>query len=219
MVLFNQFGAKFLGAAFVVALAGCGGRAAVIPPQAVSVEPSALANPDTNPPKCKGQKGTGKYAGVSKETMKAGGGSLCVPSFGGWGGSLQYPDSGMNYDVALTSSTTAYDPKLFPPPGSQKAVFYLQYAFNGFPSFGTTIPKGKPLASTHLKPKKPYTVEGFEKIGSGLWTDLGSCSAIAAKSHYGGGISGAGEVLAGQFFREETGVIEIFKGELVSNKC
>jgi hypothetical protein len=206
-------------------LAACAGRTAVIPSQSVPVAPDALLGTgmdsihrDAAPPKCKSQKNTKQYASVASQKMNTKGSSLCVPSFGGWGGALQFPSTDMNYTVGLISSTKAYDPSLFPPAGSQKAVFYLQYKFSGFPQFGSALPAGKPLVSSHLAPNKPYTVEASENVYVG-WTPLGSCYSVAKKSLYGGEIAHAGAVLEGQFFRERSGVIEVFKGKLVSNAC
>ncbi|HXO16690.1 MAG TPA: hypothetical protein VN909_00835, partial [Candidatus Dormibacteraeota bacterium] len=130
----------------------------------------------------------------------------------------EIPSTDANYTVAMISSTKAYDPSLFPPAGSQKAIFYLQLQFSAFPTFGSTLPPGKPLVSAHLAPNKPYTVEANENVYVG-WTPLGSCYAVAKKSLYGGEIARAGVVFAGQFFRERSAVIEVFKAKLVSNAC
>jgi hypothetical protein len=121
--------------------------------------------------------------------------------------------------VELISSTKAYSPKLFPPSGSQKAIFYIQYAFKGLPEFGTALPRGNPIVSSHLAAKKKYSVQLWEKIGSGLWSSLAECYAVAQKSKYGGSIAGGGATFEGLFYREATGVIEVFNGALVSNKC
>ncbi len=209
----------------IALLAGCAGQTSFVPPQTSPVTPDALrgqgmdANrPDVAPPKCKNQKTTKQNASVASQKMSTKGSSVCVPSFGGWGGTLQLPSTDMNYSVAMISSTKAYDPSLFPPAGTQKAIFYLQLKFSGFPTFGSMLPSGKPLVSSHLAPNKPYTVEANENLYVG-WTPLGSCYAVAKKSLYGGEIARAGAVFAGQFFREHSAVIEVFKGKLVSNAC
>ncbi len=204
-------------------LAGCAGSAALVPQQITAIPPGGVAGlgavPSVvAPPKCKGQKNTKEYATVAKQTMKAAGGGLCVPAFGGWGGALQYPSINMGYTVALTSSTKAYKPSLFPPPGSSKPIYYLQYTFNGFPSFGGTLPKGSPLVSAHVSAKKKYTIQLWENVIVG-WSELSSCYAVAAKSKYGGALSKVGQVFAGQFYRETSGVIEVFGGQLASNQC
>ncbi|MGB8908826.1 MAG: hypothetical protein WCC84_08770 [Candidatus Cybelea sp.] len=214
-----------LGAvAAIVLLAGCADRAALIPAQSLSAAPSALSGlgiglPDVAPPKCKDQKNTKDYAKVAKEVMKLGGGSLCVPSFGNWGGALQYPATyNISYTVALTSSTKAYAGASWPPNGSQTPIYYLQFAFNGFPGFYPTLPKGNPLVSVHLAPKKPYTIQLWENVIIG-WSDLGSCYQVATPSKYGGALADGGSLFEKQTFLEMTGVLEIFKGKLVTNKC
>lgn len=208
----------------IALLAGCGARSgAVLPASAVpNILPGAGANAivaDAAPPKCKGQKNTKQYASVASQAMKSKGGSVCVPAFGGWGGALQFPSVSGTSSVSLISSTKPYNPALFPPPGSQTAIFYLQFSFSGFPTFGQNLPGGNALASTHVTPNKSYTVELTEKIGSGLWTPLAQCYSVAKTSQYGGGIPRVGAAFIGQFFREPNAVIEIFSGKLVSNKC
>jgi hypothetical protein len=209
-------------------LAGCTGGTPVSP-QSVSPGFSALpsfgpsaSGPDVSqPPKCKGQKNTKLYAVVATQNVKTGGGSLCVPAFGGWGGALQYPDLkySQSFTVKLISSTKAYASGTWPPNGSQTPIFYLQYAFSGFPSFGSNLPKGNPIVSNHLLAGKTYTVELWENVIAG-WTDLGSCYAVAKKSSkYGGQLSKAGGVFDNASYREGSGVLELFKGKLVSNPC
>lgn len=220
---------EFLGAVIATALlAGCAGQTAVVPPQTTSAAPSALANvginailPDVALPKCKGEKSSKLFATVQSEKMSTKGGTLCVPAFGDWGGSLQYPN--LNYSqsftVTLISSVKAYGSGPWPPNGSQTPIFYLQYQFSGLPGFGANLPKGNPLASSHLAFKKPYTVEIWEYNYGGLWTSIGSCYQVGAKSKYGGALSGVGAPWVNQFYRDKTGVIEIFKGELVTTRC
>ncbi|MBV8196513.1 MAG: hypothetical protein JO263_00125 [Candidatus Eremiobacteraeota bacterium] len=208
----------------VALLSGCGGQSAVMPSQAASFD-SAQRDmqgvlPDVvPPPNCKGQRNTKKYSYVKSQNMKAAGGSLCVPAYQGWGGALGYPSINQAYKVELISSTKPYNAKLFPPKGSQTPIFYLQYVFNGFPVFGTTLGASNPLESIHVTPKKSYTAQLWEKIGSGLWSSLAECYVTAKKSKFGGALGGIGAVFAGQFYREPSGVIEIFSGALVGNHC
>jgi hypothetical protein len=212
----------------IVLLAGCTSVTA-IPPQTVSSGSNALASfgssadrPDISvPPKCKGQKNTKLYAEVATQNVKTAGGSLCVPAFGGWGGALQYPDLkySQSFTIQLISSTKAYASGKWPPNGSQTPIFYLQYAFSGFPTFGSTLPKGSPMVSSHLLAGKAYTVQLWENVIVG-WTDLGSCYVVAQKSSkYGGQLAKVGGVFDNVFYREASGVLEIFKGQFASNKC
>ena len=211
--------------AAIALLAGCAGRGTLIPPQSISAAPSALSDLATGlkaaaPPKCKGQKNTKEYATVATDSMKKGGGSLCVPSFGDWGGALQYPQTygSAQYTVVLTSSTKEYSGPSWPPKGAQPPIFNLQLAFSSFPGFYPTLPKGDPLVSTHLVPKKPYTVTLWVNVIIG-WSNLGSCYQVAAKSKYGGQLADVGAVFEKQTFLEMNGVLQVSRGKLVTNKC
>jgi len=218
--------ARLLGALSAAALlAACAGNAANIPSQTAFNAPATLQNlsevfPDAAPAKCKGQKNSKLYASVAKEALKKKGGSLCIPSFGGWGGALQYPQTygTVNYAVALTSSTKAYSGGSFPPNGSLKPIYYLQMSFDGFPGFYPTAPKGNPLVSSHLEPNKPYTIELWVNLIV-AWSELGACYQVAAKSKYGGALASGGTLFEKQTFLEMTGALEVLKGQLVSNKC
>jgi hypothetical protein len=212
---------RFLGAVAVALLVGCAGQTAGIPPTA-GMELNVSAPDVSAPPKCKGQKNSKDYATSATENMKTAGGTLCVPEFGGWGGGLQYPN--LNYSqtftVTLTSSTTAYSGGNWPPAGSSKPIFYIAYAFDGFPGFGGTLPHGTPLESSHLATNGKYTVEIWEYDYGGLWTEIGTCYAAAKKStKYGGSIATLGAPWIHEVYKEKTGVVEIFKGALVSNAC
>jgi hypothetical protein len=211
-------------------LAGCASNSGAIPAQSSVAAPDVLSGLGPGPsapdakalPKCKGQKNTKDYAKVAKELLNLKGGSLCVPAFGGWGGDIQYPEQmgSAKYNVGLITSTKAYKGGNFPPAGSQKPIFYLQLAFNSFPGFYSTIPKGNPLVSSHLVPKKTYTVKlyvyyyalGWEQIGSG-------CYQVAEKSKYGGALPAVGGIFENVTFSEKNGVIEIFPGMSVSTQC
>lgn len=221
---------KLTAAAFAAAiLAGCAGNAAGIPSQTTFAAPGALPGsaldavaPDvTAPPKCKGQKETKDYATVASQGIKeVKGADVCVPAFGGWGGALQFPGTyNASYTVSMTSSTKTYTGGLFPPAGSQKPIFYLQFAFNGLPGFYSTLPKGGPLESLHITAKKSYTIlvsEYFYGLG---WSTVGECFQTAKKAKQGNGLAGAGTIFEKVTFREMKGIIEVFNGALVSNKC
>ena len=228
---FNRSGSQlwgFLVSAVAIGMfAGCASHSTLAPLPANLGSTNTLGHlgavaPDVSPPKkCKGQKNTKNYAEVAKEVLKADGGSLCVPVFDGWGGSLQYPQQygSYTYTVKLISSTTAYKGALLPPGGSKKPIFYLQIGFNSFPGFYPTLPKGAPLVSSHLKPKSSYTVELFEYFYGLGWSEEGSCYQVAAKSKNGGSLADAGAIFENFTFLEKNGALEIFEGALVSNQC
>jgi len=208
-------------------LAGCAGQSTLAPLPANLGSTDTLARlwadvPDVSPPqKCNGQKTTQFYAEMAKEVLKAGGGSLCVPAFKGWGGALQYPRQygSYTYTVKLVSSVTAYKGAMLPPRGTKKPMFYLQIGFNSFPGFYPTLPKGAPLVSSHLTPKKSYTVELFEYFYALGWSDEASCYQVAEESKNGGALVDAGAVFENLTFLEHNGALEIFPGALVPNKC
>jgi hypothetical protein len=207
-------------------LAGCAGQSTLTPPAnlgaADALQRLGVNVPDVSPPpKCKGQTNTKEYAEMAKEVMKMNGGSFCVPAFAGWGGALQYPQTygSYGYNVKLISSTTAYNGGNFPPAGSKKPIFYLQLAFNSFPGFYPTLPKGAPLVSSHITPKKSYTVELSEYLYGLGWSSAISCYQVAKKSKNGGSLAALGAVFKQLTFREKTGAIEIFAGALVTNQC
>lgn len=219
-----------IAAVAVAMLAGCAGNATAIPPQSTLTAPGTLpgatiggvVGPDvTAPPKCKGQKQTKYYATVAKQDLKESKGTaVCVPAFGGWGGGLQFPGTyNVSYTVSMTSSLKAYKGGLFPTNGSQTPIFYLQFAFSGFPGFYTSIPKGTPLESTHLLAGKPYTILVLEYFYALGWSTVGECYQTAKKATHGNGLAGAGTIFEKVTFLEMHGILEVFKGELVDNKC
>ena len=221
---------KSLAATIGVALlAACASYSSSLPTQPAFTAPAGLHDFVSNsigsdvsaPPKCKGQTQTKSYATVAKQSIEeVKGSSLCVAAFGGWGGSLQFPGTyNASYTVSMTSSTTAYKGGLFPPGGSHTPIFYVQFAFSGFPGFYKKLPKGNPLESTHLAAGKPYTIEILEYFYGLGWSEVGECSQKAKKAKNGNGLAGAGTIFEGVTFREQKGVLEVFKGALVSNRC
>jgi len=218
---------KLLGAAMAVAaLAACSGNSAAVPQNGLAV-PNVSSAVGSNPiapgvsapPKCKGQKNTKDYAVVASQSMPEKGGSLCVPSFGGWGGEIQYPEtqSSTKLTVSLTSSTKAYSGGRFPPVTG--AIFYLQWAFSYPAYFDATLPKGDPLVSSHLIPKQTYTVGLWVYYYALGWSSEVSCYQVAASSKYGGSLAEVGAVLENLELAERTGAIEVFKGKLTSTQC
>ena len=224
--LTGSTGRSPIAAAALALLAGCAGSGSVIPAN-VSPAPGSASSvdagdtiPNAGIPPCKGQKNSKKYSTGPTINMKSGGTSVCVPSFGGWGGGLQFPSVVPTpQTVRLISSTTAYNSSLFPPAGSQTPMFYIQVAFSGFPTFGSNLPSGNGLVSAKITPKKTYTAELSVDIGGGLWQSLGSCYSVAKKVTLGGGIARVGSVFKNGVFREPTGVIEIFSGKLSTTQC
>jgi hypothetical protein len=200
-------------AAAAALLASCAQHGSMMP-----ASPSAIAplEPDLTPPECKGQKDAKKYSSLT-ETLSTKGGTLCIPEFGGFGGTVKYPGANPSIQLTLTSSTTNYDglPKL----GKGAAIFYLQLATSGKTSFGTKGTAGGGLTGAKIVPGKAYTAFGQATVFS-VPFNFGPCYAIATKGKYGGVIGGLGTILKGQSIPfAATGVIEIYSGKQTSTEC
>lgn len=204
-------------AVIATSLAACGGSQVLTQTNAAL---PGVAAPDIAPiPACKGQKSTKQYASIGAKPLSTKGGILCVPRFGGWGGSMNYPGASSS-SMGLISSTTAYNPALFPPTGSVAPIFYIQFGLNKTGViFGAKLPAAGVLASKSLKAGKPYTVQGASNVGS-LWNSLGYCSTTAFSSKYGAAIRGVGFVLKNVHMGgASSGVISILPGKLAQSKC
>jgi hypothetical protein len=201
--------------AAAAALAACAQQGSAIFPSS-SIASQSLVLPDATPPKCKGQKSTKKYAELTV-TLSTGGGSFCIPEFGGFGGSVEYPTVDPSIKLTEISSTSDYD-KL-PQLGSGTAIFYLQLATSGATFFGEDVPAGGGLTSAKIVAGKPYTVFGEATIGT-LEYHFTPCYATATKGKYGGVIGGIGELLKGQLLPAAAkGFLEVYSGEQTSSKC
>jgi len=184
-----------------------------------TVLPSNAFTPAWNmavPPNCKGQKTTKQYASLT-ETLSTQGGSLCIPSFGGFGGKIKYPSANPSVNLSLISSTTNYDQ--LPELGQGTAIFYLQVALSGGTSFGGNVRAGGGLTSATIVAGNPYTAYGQAKI-DGFKLNFGPCYTIATKGKYGGVIGGIGTLLKGvRVPAAAKGVIEIYSGQQTSKTC
>ncbi len=201
-----------LAALAVVFLAACAQHGSTLLPS------SALARvqPDLVPPNCKGQKTTKQYASLTV-TLSTQGGSLCIPSFGGFGGKLKYPSANPSVKLKLISSTTNYDQ--MPELGQGTAMFYLQVALSGGTSFGGNVRAGGGLTSATIVAGNPYTAYGQAKV-DGFKLNFGPCYTIATKGKYGGVIGGIGTLLKGvRVPAAANGVIEIYSGQQTSKQC
>lgn len=196
----------------VALLAGCATHAGgIVPP----TNGEAVFAPDLVPPSCKGQKTTKQYASLT-EKLLAKGGSLCIPAFGGFGGTITYPPANPAAKIALTSSTTNYDG--MPQLGNGTPIFYLQLALLSRTTFGNDVQAGGGLESKTIKPLKAYTAYAAVKAFGG-WVPLAACYTIAKKSKYGGQIAGLGTLLQGQKVPPTSGVVEIYPGKQTGSKC
>jgi hypothetical protein len=200
--------------AALIALAACAQHGGTLLP-AAALNPAAIA-PHAVPPDCKGQKTAKDYASLT-QTLSTEGGALCVPAFGGFGGTINYPPANPSVNVELTSSTTNYDQ--MPNLGTGTPIFYLQLAIGGATSFGSNVDAGGGLTSQTIRPRKPYTVYGHAVIFH-IPFNFGPCYGKASKGKYGGVIGGVGTLLEGaQIPGAATAVVEVYAGKQTSTKC
>ena len=198
--------------------AGCAQNAAIPASPFASAGGSAerIALPNATVPKCKGQKDTKQYASLTV-TLSTQGGSFCIPEFGGFGGSVEYPSVDPSVKLTEKSSTTDY--AKLPQLGSGTAIFYLQLAISGSTAFGTNLKAGGGLTAKQIVAGKPYTAFGEATIDS-ITVKFTPCYAIAGKGKYGGVIGGIGTLLKGQIVpAAATGFIEIYSGKQADSKC
>ncbi len=195
----------------VLAFSACAQHGGLLP-----TSPQAIALPSLTPPDCKAQYTAKKYASdTTKISTK--GGSLCVPAFGGFGGSIKYPTASESVDLTLTSSVKNYNgqPKL----GTGKAIFYLQFDVAGATSFGSSLKAGGGLTGSKIVSGQAYTAYGQATIDSEKVT-LGPCYATATSGKYGGVIGGLGTLIENRSVpNSATGVIEIYSGQQTSTQC
>jgi hypothetical protein len=176
----------------------------------------AVATPDRNPPKCKGQVEKSEYATL-KGTLKTGGGSFCIPAYSGFGGKLHYPSLSPSITLTLSASTQNYDD--FPTLGSGTPIFYLAFTTSGAVTFGGNIKSGGGLTSKQIVAGQPYSAYGEASV-YGYKVKFGPCYTTAAKGKYGGVIGGIGGLLKNeQIPFKVSGVIEIYSGEQSGTQC
>lgn len=197
-------------------LAGCGAHNGLIPandPASVfATAPNRVAN-------CKGQKTANTFA-TDSNTLQSSGGLLCVPTFGGFSGTIAYPPANPSVIMKLVSSTTNYNKKLLPlGPSTESPIFYLQLSIAKATAFGTNAPAGGGLTSKALKPSQTYTAYGHAEVG-GFPVELGSCYLVAKKGKKGGVIAGIGTLLKGQTVPAGAhALLEIYAGKQSTSKC
>jgi hypothetical protein len=197
-----------VAAALLAACAQHGG--ALLPPAAPGF------TLDLVPPNCKGQVTTKQYATLTVK-LSTNGGTLCVPAFGGFGGSIKYPGANPSVKLKLTSSTKNYNHQ--PQLGNGTAIFYLQLGLSGGTSFSNNVRAGGGLTAKQIVPGKDYTAYGQVTI-SGFPLNFGPCWVTATKGKYGGVIGGVGTLLKGVTIPAAVnGVIEIYSGDQGGPLC
>jgi hypothetical protein len=178
---------------------------------------NAFVSPDAGPPNCKGQKTTNQYASDTEKFLSKGG-SICIPAFGGLGGTVAYPPANPSVSVSLISSTTNYNHKL-PSLYQGTPIFYLQLSIAAGTSFGQNVRAGGGLTGKPITPGSTYTAYA-QAVVYGIKINFTPCYAVAVKGKYGGVIGGVGTLLKGQSVPgAASGVIEIYPGKSASGKC
>ena len=240
----HLFEARFVAPLLVaVTLSACGGLSgnSLLPSPPSSLAPSSLV-PMAGPPKCAREKVTRKYGALTVK-LSTSGGSVCVPAFGRFSGSIEYPPfqesnksaleggpakssvtlklitSTTNYNHQLPPIGYGYDPRASLDHAQVKPIFYLQLAISSAVVFGTSLRAGGGLVGKKLRPDQIYTAVAEVSI-AGEATPITPCWVKAKKSKHGGIVGGLGTLLKGQTFPAgSTGLIELYSGEHASGKC
>jgi hypothetical protein len=203
----------YVGLALVAAcaMASCGQR------DGAALPPATTARAATAPPQCKDQRTKAKYAQI-KVKLKTRSDSFCVPEFGGFGGTIEYPGVKRSVKLVLRSSTeNIYDEPLLGSSGTP--IFYLNLHFLAGTEFRTKLKSTGGLTSATIQAGQTYTAFGIMAFGH-LVEMLPPCYAVATQGPYGGILPGIG-----QLFSDVTivsagyGVIEIYSGMQVSQGC
>jgi hypothetical protein len=198
----------------VVMLAGCGGSQFAT--SNTLPAPAFLARSMTSPPACTGQRTTKKYGNVSVQ-LKIKGGSFCIPAFGGFGGTMQYPGVERSVNLTIRTSTeNIYDEPLL---GSGTPIVYLNLHFHAGTHFGSNLESGGGLTSHVIHPNDAYTAYGIVAVGH-LVLMFPPCYTVATKGPYGGVLPDLGDLFSNTTVTGAGyGVIEIYSGAQVSQAC
>jgi hypothetical protein len=198
----------------VIVLAGCGGSQTSITNSVPAPETAARAL--TGPPTCKGQRTTKKFGNISVK-LKTKGGSFCIPEFGGFGGSMQYP--GVERSVKLTIRTSTENIYNEPQLGTGTSIVYLNLHFHAGTHFGSKLRSTGGLTSPTIDAGSTYTAYGIVAVGK-LDLMFPPCHTVATKGPYGGVLPNLGHLFSGTTIAGVGyGVIEIYSGEQVNQKC
>ena len=214
----NRFRSLFLLAA-AATLAACSSTPGTTPFLASQSQhfASAQSVQFAVPPSCKGQVTTGTHASDA-EKLLATGGHLCIPAFGGFGGTVAYPSANPPVGIKLTSSTSNYNGKL-PSLHSGSPIFYLQIATSGATTFGTNVPAGGGLTSQKIVPGDTYTIYG-QAVVLGFTVNFTPCYAVATSGKFGGVIRGVATPLKGLAVPAAAkGVLEVYAGQSATGAC
>ncbi|HZV77500.1 MAG TPA: hypothetical protein VFF63_07075 [Candidatus Babeliales bacterium] len=198
-------------AALAALVAACGQQPAALPAPAFAPAAANVA-----PPKCKGQQDNKKRASL-KVTLSTKGGSLCVPAFGGFGGSIEYPKVERSVVLTIrTSTSNIYDEPLL---GTGTPILYLNLHFRAGTHFEGSVKSEGGVQSAQIEPGQPYTSYGEVTVGH-LALMFPPCYSNAMSGPYGGLIPNIGSMLRNTTITGAGyGVLEIYSGAQVSQEC
>jgi hypothetical protein len=203
---------RFASCAFAVAvvLAGCAQSIGTMPARA------PFARDASGPPSCKGQHTAKKYAAITA-TLNKKGGSFCIPAFGGFGGSMQYP--GVESSVKLTIRTSTNNIYDEPQLGTGTSIVYLNLHFHAGTHFRSNLKPEGGLTSQAIYSGDTYTAYGIVAVGN-LVLMFPPCYTVATQGPYGGVLPNLGDLFSDTTITGAGyGVIEIYSGEQVSQEC
>lgn len=217
----SRWRAVLAGCAGVAVLSACASHTAFLPAGSSAqfgASPAAsFALGDAAPAPCKGQKTTANFSSI-RERLQTAGGALCIPSIGGYGGSILYPSAKPSVTLTLTSSTKNYTGNL-PQLSKGHPMFYEQLAISGKTTFGSNVKAGGGLSGRQFVANKAYTVFA-QATAVGVKVNLTPCYAVATKSPFGGLLGGLGTILKNQkVLIPATAVLEVYPGKSAKERC
>jgi hypothetical protein len=178
--------------------------------------PATFTPAVTGPSTCLRQHTKKRYGDISV-TLKTKGGSFCIPAFGGFGGSMQYP--GVQRSVELTIRTSTKDIYDEPQLGTGTSIVYLNLHFHAGTHFGSNLKSKGGLTSKSINTGATYTAYGIVAVGR-LVLMFPPCYAVATQGTYGGVLPNLGNLLRNATITGAGyGVIEIYSGQQVSQGC
>jgi hypothetical protein len=184
---------------------------------ASSFTPSAVRPALPSVPDCSGQHTKHSYSGLTAKLEKKGG-SFCIPTYGGFGGSLLYPNLERSAKLTIRTSlkNLYYEPALG---DSGATIVYLNLHFHRGARFGEKTQTGGGLTSKAIVAGQSYTAYGIVAVNH-LVLRFPPCYSVATQGQYGGVFPNLGNLMSDTTVTGAGyGVIEIYPGAQVSQAC
>jgi hypothetical protein len=198
----------FVFAAFGALLQGCGRGPAVPVLNGAASSQQTSSDNQAGPPRCKGQVVTDHRAEVTERIPRKGA-SLCVPSFGGFGGFLGFPSVHPAPQPVRLIVTV--------PKKKSAPIFDLEWLPSEQFTFGKTAPPGG-ISGSALIPGQTYTGYGVMYF-KGSHKDVGPCYSVAKRGQYGGVFNDLGTLMenqGGSFLQWDLSIVH---GKETGRKC